>query len=321
MSYLYILGGQQKGEIQEEWRQFQKGKILKVDLENMHVQPCLDYVSPQNVCPEPDPSILFKAGTVEGNRLYTCTQTEVIVYSLPDFKQLHYISLPCFNDLHHVRPSKDGNLLVVSTGLDLVLKINYEGDVLEEWNVLGKDPWVRFSKNIDYRKVPTTKPHEAHPNYVFELNGHVWATRCLQKDVICLTDPSKRIYIGKALIHDGVVVGNFIYFTRVDGTVVIVDARTYRIRAIRDLTKFTNYNKPLGWCRGIQVLNNNKVIIGFSRLRPSNSAGNEGEGRSRAGYGVLPTRVACYDLKKKRLLWQLPLEDYGLNSIFSIHLH
>jgi hypothetical protein len=133
------------------------------------------------------------------------------------------VSLPCFNDLHHVAPSWDGNLLVVSTGLDLVLKINREGEVLNEWSVTGDDTWQRFSRSVDYRRVETTKPHGSHPNFVFEIGDEVWATRLKQCDAVCLNQPGKRMYIGHQP-HDGVVFGQYVYFTCVDGFVAIFEA-------------------------------------------------------------------------------------------------
>ncbi|WEG10996.1 hypothetical protein PU629_12495 [Pullulanibacillus sp. KACC 23026] len=319
--YLYVVGGQQKGRIQEEWKQYQKGVILKIDLETREIKPCLNYQSPPEVTPDSDSSILFKAGTLIDNQLYVCTQTEVLIYSVPDFNLLHYVSLPLFNDVHHVCPAKDGSLLVVNTGLDMVLNVDLSGKILGVWNVLQKNPWERFSKSVDYRKVLTTKPHQSHPNYVFQVGDDVWATRCLQKDAICLTNPSKRIEIGERLIHDGIVVGNSIYFTRVDGTVFIADIKNQKIKAQYDLKSFSLTPKSIGWCRGILVLNDHTIIVGFSRLRPTQYVDEKGKQVRKGEYGAMPTRLACYDLKNKKMLWQLPLESHGLNSIFSIHLH
>ena len=63
------------------------------------------------------------------------------------------------------------------------------GQLLEQWNVLGEDPWAWFSQNVDYRKVDSTKPHQSH--FVFPLGEEVWATRFSRKDAICLTSKTK----------------------------------------------------------------------------------------------------------------------------------
>jgi hypothetical protein len=60
--------------------------------------------------PNEQPAILFKSGTLQGDLLYTCTQTEVMVYRVPSVRAVAYVSLPHFNDVHHVRPTPDGNL-------------------------------------------------------------------------------------------------------------------------------------------------------------------------------------------------------------------
>ncbi len=74
----------------------------------------------RGACPPDDPAILFKSGTLANGLLYLTTQTEVLVYRVPSFELTTGISLPSFNDVHHVRPTADGTLLVAVTGLDMV---------------------------------------------------------------------------------------------------------------------------------------------------------------------------------------------------------
>lgn len=318
MRKIYVIGGQQKDRITEDWHQYEKGVILQIDLDKYELIKRTEYTSPPNVCPDKDPSIVFKAGTISKKKLYVCTETEVIIYSLPHMKQIDYISLPCFNDVHHVRPDQNGNLLVVNTGLDMVLEINSTGTILRTWNVLNQPPWDRFSPNVDYRKISTTKPHESHPNFVFQIGNDIWATRCLQKDAICLTKPDQIINIGGSYIHDGVLAGDTLYFTKVDGQVVTVDVHTLQVKNHYYLSLFDNHNSPLGWCRGIKVLSNDTVIVGFTRIRPSKNP-LEDRQKFNSFDAVLPTRIACYDLKHGKLLWEHGLEQYNLNAVFSIH--
>ncbi|MGC2326147.1 MAG: hypothetical protein WA604_05490 [Candidatus Sulfotelmatobacter sp.] len=77
----------------------------------------------------------------------------------------------------------------------MVVKFTPQGQVLAEWNVLREDPWFRFSRDVDYRKVDSTKPHQSHPYAFFQLGEEVWVIRHFQKDAICLTSPGKRINI------------------------------------------------------------------------------------------------------------------------------
>ena len=95
--------------------------ILKLDATSGAVQTCVDYKSSSDARPHQHSACLFKSGTLVGDRLYACTNTEILVFRVPAFEQLNYISLPCFNDVHHVTPCRDGTLLVVNTGLDMVV--------------------------------------------------------------------------------------------------------------------------------------------------------------------------------------------------------
>jgi len=92
--------------------------------------------------------------------------------------------------------------MVVVTGLDMVIEVAPDGEVLREWSVVGEDTWSRFSREVDYRKVPTTRPRRAHPIFAFLLGNDIWATRCNLKDAVCLTKPGKRIDIAGSYAHE-----------------------------------------------------------------------------------------------------------------------
>lgn len=319
MTSLLITGGQQKAIRSQfgtkDWREYHKGMILGIETKTGGRCTSIEYFSPPEATSDDRPEVIFKSGTVEEDRLFLCTQTEVMIYALPQFELLNYISLPCFNDVHHVRPTREGNLLVANTGLDMVLLMTKEGSVLDEWNVLGEDPWARFSRDIDYRKVDT-KPHGAHPNYVFLVGDDIWATRFHLKDAVCLTKPGQRIAINVGLPHDGVVHDGMIYFTTVNGYVVIANPVTLEVEEVIGLNSMHGPDVQLGWCRSL-LFDNGKTWIGFSRLRSTRFRENVKwvvQGFNK----VLPTRVACYDLKKKECLAEIDLEPYGLHAVYSI---
>ena len=151
MSKLYVLGGRQRKALlrdpTEEWfNWYECALILEVDTDSGTVRPRVEYLTPPEARASDKSSINFHSGTLVGDVLYTCTTTEVLTYRLPDFKQIGYVSLPCFNDLHHVSPSSDGNLLVVNTGLDMVIKMTPRGETVSECSAIGEDPWSRFSR-------------------------------------------------------------------------------------------------------------------------------------------------------------------------------
>jgi hypothetical protein len=318
---LYITGGQHKPlglKAREEWVTYEKGIILRVDPESGSVERCVEYITPADYCPE-DSSITFEGGVLQGDLLYTCTRTEALVYRIPKFTLLNRVSLPCFNDVHHVRPSKDGGLLVTSTGLDMVVETTLDGEVLRDWGVLGESPWVRFSRDIDYRLVPTTKPHRSHPNYTFFLEDELWVTRCLQKDAVSLTNPGRQIEVGVEVCHDGEIYGDNLYFTTVNGNVVIVNAKTLETERVIDLNAIDNpENSNLGWCRGLAVMSESRMWVGFTRFRETRFKENIRWVKRIIKGEEKVTHIALYDVSAGKCITEIDLEPFGMHVIFGI---
>lgn len=325
MKYL-VLGGENRTHSlgKPEWTLFERAIAMLVDVETGKCDRFIEYESPPDVTgPEDTRAVLFKAGALNENRLYLCTQTEVLVYAFPGGERLRYLSLPCFNDLHHVRPASNGNLYVVSTGLDMVFEVDPSDRVVNEWTTVEGSGWSRFDRKEDYRRWPTTKPHFSHPNYVFELGDNLWVTRFEQRDALCLGDETKTMPIGVQRPHDGEVFGDRVYFTTVDGHVVIVDATTHQRIDVINLNEIEGVDYSLGWCRGLHVVDADRVIVGFSRIRLTKFRENIRWVRHKIGKrktsGLRPSRIALYDLARRTMEWECILEDAGLNAIFSIH--
>jgi hypothetical protein len=322
MNRFYVSGGRLRSTIfrkLEEWQSCDQARLIELDPEKNQSKPCVEYVSPPEVCPDDLPAILFKSAALKGESLYTCTSTEVLVYELPSFRLQHYISLPCFNDLHHVCPTQRGTLLVVVTGLDMVVEITTTGSVIREWGVLGDDPWARFSRQTDYRKIPTTKPHKSHPNHVFELDQEVWVTRLQQRDAICLTTPGPRIDIAVQRPHDGYVCGDRIYFTTVDGHIVIASRKTLQVEQTIDLNQMSGPSEQaLGWCRGVLPLDERWLWVGFTRVRATKFVENVAWIKNGDGYRHKASHVALYDLERKTCEQEIELEPHGIGVVFSL---
>jgi len=321
MQHLYVVGGQQREPrpllATPTWYEYHKGLVLDVEVGSGRARTCVEYVSPPDVRAEGNPQILFKCASLECDRLYLCTHSEVLIFQLPDFQRVGYISLPRFNDLHHVRPTPDGTLVIANTGLDAVVEVTLDGQVVREWAVLGGDVWDRFSRDVDYRKVASTKPHMAHPNYTFYVDDELWVTRFEQKDAISLTQPGRRIDIGVERIHDGVVRGDHIYFTSVKGDVVIANARTLLVERIIDLNTFHPEGTLLGWCRGLRVDDDGHVWVAFSHIRPTKFRENIGWVAHRFRRAT-PTHVGLYDLDAQKCLAEVELESHGMDAVFSV---
>jgi hypothetical protein len=242
----------------------------------------------------------------------------VLIFEVPGFQRTGYLSLPCFNDLHHVLPTPHGTLIVVVTGLDLVLEVTTEGEILREWSVIGEDTWARFSRQIDYRKVPTTKPHRSHPNFAFLLEEDIWITRCDQKDAICLTSPGGRIDIAASFPHDGHIFQDWIYFTTVDGHIVIANRYSLNVEQVIDLNTIDNpEGHVLGWCRGLLPLTDTLLWVGFSQLRETKTA-EKLRWLRQTNPRCKPTHIALYDLSARRRLRDFALGAHGMDVVFSI---
>jgi hypothetical protein len=323
MARVYLLGGRQKKLMmmsEDEWNLYEAALILELNTETGEVKTCLEYKTPEEARSTDKASHVFKAGTLRDNILYTCTSTEVLIFRVPEFERVGYVSLPTFNDLHHVAMASDGNLLAVSTGLDMVVKFSPEGRVIQEWPVLNEDLWARFSRTVDYRKVASTKPHQSHPNFVFELGNEVWVTRFSQRDAVCLTAPGQRIDIAVQRPHDGLVSGGRIYFTTVDGQVVIANPDTLRVDEVIDLKLIDGEKSLLGWCRGILPVDQDKAWVGFTRVRKTNLQENILWVKNvlREGTAERSTHISLYDLASRKCHAEFDLEPYGLNIIFGI---
>jgi hypothetical protein len=327
---LWVVGGEQKSTLrqQNEWNKFGAAVVARIEPESDKAERVLEYTSPPEHCPDDRPSFIFKAATFAGDTAWLCTQTEVLECALPSFTIRRVISLPCFNDLHHVAPGPDGTLFVAVTGLDAVAEITRDGELRRLVSALGGSPWDRFSPEVDYRKVATTKPHLSHPNYVFFLDGRPWVTRFEQRDAVPVDDPAGdagAFPVGGAGIHDGCldgsdgIGGGRLFFTTVDGHLVRFGLAGGERRDL-DLNSFLepDDDRPLGWCRGVLPLGD-RAWVGFTRLRPTLLHRNLSWIRHGFRDTRLPTRIALYDLERPARLREVSVEAAGINAVFSIH--
>ena len=322
-----VTGGIERKENPDysEGRGFEEARLSVLDFKNKKIIKLIslsenDNNFEKNNYSKTNPSILFTAATRHGNTLWLCTETEVFDYAYPDMKLRRKVSYPCFQNVHHVAPYKDRYIVVVSTGMDMVVLLNRENLGIERLiNVEGKAPWHRFDPRIDYRLVHSTKPHDAHPNYFFTLDDEMWVTRLKQQDAINLNNPEKSIQIGGAGVHDGHVIGEYIYFTCVYGEIIIVDRKTLQVIERIDLKILEGVNRPLGWCRGI-AFDGDFAYVAFGRLRPTKFRENISWARDfLAGRAsITKTRIVCYNLKTREKIDEYIMPKNELSAIYSV---
>jgi hypothetical protein len=97
--------------------------------------------------------------------------------------------------------------------------------------------------------------------------------------------------------------------------VVIADAKTHRIEDVIDLRDPAEV--PLGWCRGLSVVDETTLWIGFSRIRPTKFR--EHVSWVKSGFRKpKPTHIALYDLRTRTPLQEIDLEPVGVHTVFSV---
>jgi len=317
---LYIVGGRQRSDRSlldnsDSWYGYGTGVVLQVT--GAGVTSVHEYVSPPGTH-GPEDAILFKCASRSGDSLLCCTQTEVIEFGVPGFEERNYISLPIFNDVHHVVRTPRGTLLVAVSGLELVVEISTDGSILREWNVAGHDTWAVHDPDVDYRQGVSTKPHVSHPNHLFFIGDEAFATRFENRDAISLDHPQRRIDVGGERIHDGLVVGDRLLFSSVDSHVIEFETATLREVARHQLKRSGSQGSSvvLGWCRGLYV-DDEHCWVGFSRIRPTKLRQTVSWIRA-GGAEQAPTRIARYRRRDWVCDAEIDLEPFGLNAVFSI---
>jgi len=116
------------------------------------------------------------------------------------------------------------------------------------------------------------------------------------------------------------VVGDWIYFTTVDGHLVVANRHTLQVEEVFDFNSIDNENHlVLGWCRGVAVMEKNKVWIGFTRIRLTRFKENLIWAKQGFETRKKATHIALYDLAAKKCLDEIDVEPYGVDVLFSIH--
>nr|WP_086939946.1 PQQ-binding-like beta-propeller repeat protein [Thaumasiovibrio occultus] len=326
MTKLIVVGGRDRKPKPKpgEGPQHDAGVIISVDVESGEIEPCvLDNTIPQFLHDKTQVGTVYKAATITPDIAYICSTTEIIEYDPETWQPRCRITHPLFNDLHHVLPSHDGHLYVANTGLDRVLKIDNNGELLEVL-ATGEESLQRtIDADVDYRQIASTKPHFVHPNFVFYVGETLYCTRFNQKDAIAVSGDGGRFNIEEGNVHDGVVHNGKVYFTCTNGRVVCFDLATQQKLLSIDLNQLIQENRPLGWCRSVAVIDDERLAVGFSRLRPTKFKENIDWVTNRLGIdkGVIPkpSRLSIVNMRTLEVEKDICLESADMHAIFSVH--
>ena len=136
----------------------------------------------------------------------SCTQTEVLSTACPSFERssLHLAAVL------QRRPPRAADAGRQPAGRQHGPRHGRRADPggrasCDIWNVLGDDPWARFSPR---RRLPHGRDHQAaprppEPRLLYRRRAMGDALRAA--DAVSLVDPARRIPIGLERVHDGIV--------------------------------------------------------------------------------------------------------------------
>lgn len=297
-----------------------RARLTRVDMGQGTECTVMDHESPPETRPDDTPGIRFTCMSHRNARLYLCTGTEMLIHEYPSMKRIGYASHPHFHDIHHTAPIGE-EIAVVSTGLDMVIFLDPETMAPKRYfNASSEDVWYRFDENDDYRKFHTTQPHDSHPNFIFTMNGEPWVSRCNKGDIMSLKD-RRTIHLSETRFHDGVARNGLLYFTAVDGRVLVVNEREERLEETIDLRDIENTDLPLGWCRGL-CFDGDVAYVGYSVFRRTDQRQNVSQFLDSNGQYIqrLPTRICAYDFAAKTKLGEYIFPDDSLGVMFNMML-
>ena len=326
MNDLLLTGGRLRpdGFALGEGKYYDSARLLKLDLVTENVETLLSVDQGTANFPAEHPNLQFTAACTDGPVLWLAMDTEIRRYAYPSLQLLATISHPCFQNVHSVAV-RGNSLWVTSTGLDLVVVLDkHSGAVQEVLQVDGKDPWHRFARHKDWRQVHSTRPHDFHPNFVFWLGDEPWVVRCTPEDAAPLREPRRAIRLtGKRddmAVHDGVVHEGSVYFTLVDGTLVVMDpaAPDAPLREI-DLSAMPGFGGVRGWCRGLCFVGG-LAYVGFSRLRRTRNQSKLDWVRRAVGRGepVEAASVLAVDLQAQVIVKDYRFEADTVDALYGI---
>ncbi|MFT6284923.1 MAG: outer membrane protein assembly factor BamB [Arenicella sp.] len=322
--YILISGGRARKNGFElgEGKYYDCAKLLKLELATGKVNCILEKKEGGPHYPDEHPNLQYTSACLVGDTLWLPTDTEIYKMTYPELQVSKVISCPFFHNIHSVNVFND-KVYATSTGLDLVAVFDLDGELLELINAEGKEVWHRFSKDVDYRLTHSTRPHDCHPNFVFEWKGKAWVTRCKQQDAVCLEDVGQKIELTtpekRISVHDGLVYDDKVYFTTVDGFMVIADPDSREIVEQIDLLSYLKSEK-LGWARGISISKEGIAYIGFSRIRRTKMQDKLAwlaKGQI-SKMKFIPACVLAFDLNERKILAQYDIPFAELDAIYGI---
>ncbi len=218
----------------------------------------------------------------EDKSLYVGSNKQV--RKIKNRKTVSILKNKLFNDIHGLAESSDGNILVVSTGVDGILEINPSNSTQTLWDWLAtengydknsKGEKRKIDRDLDYQQIRTSTPeHTTHINCCIKKdNNKILATLFHQGKLV---EIDKKTKTSKVLL-DGLKCPHFIR-ERNDGY-ILSDTLNNRVLLLDTNFKIKKIiEKDYNWIQDTIVLGNGNLLLGDSnntRIVKLDKNGNE----------------------------------------------
>jgi len=248
------------------------------------------------------------------------THTELLRIDPRDLSVVQQVDHPLFHGLHSASCAANGDVLLSAAGIDSVLRLSSEGELLEHAFLQDRPFADAFPGITDFRRVPYDglKPHAEHPNHAVEHQGRVWVT-CFETRRARALDPRHpdTLELPDGIPHDGRPYGGLLWFTLTHGVVVAIDPHTGGVVHRIDLAALDPEPGLLGWCRGLAKMGD-RLFVGMTMLRRPRHREvlrwmmKGPSGRKR------PSRVVEIDLRGPRIVQQIPVGNRAGGTIYGL---
>jgi len=243
----------------------------------------------------------FSGASIRNGLLWLCSSNQVLAYSLKDFKLIHVIDDPLFNDLHYVLAEEEG-LYIVNTGLESLDFFGYDGQIKKRKFLTSEEiTSFRTSNTLHDFRVIDSKPHFMHANYCSRnVDGNMMLTFVRQRRTVDTTNWNWVSPEYTASPHEGFIVKNSFnnqncfWVTTVPGEIIASDPKTREIVSKWNLQML---KIPPGWTRGLCVLKHG-LLVGVTKIRESNAGYYSGWGQNEIDNSRTTISYIPFDEKK-----------------------
>lgn len=175
-----------------------------------------------------------------------------------------------FNDIHSLSESSQGNLLIVSTGIDGILEVNPDkvSEVIWDWlateNGYQNDPSGNIrviDRNFNYQSIETSTPeHTTHINSCVEVSpGLILATLFHQGEVILINKSTKKAKV----LYNGLRNPHFI--RKISSGYIVSDTSNNRAILLTKDFKFDQIiESDVDWLQDAIELNSGEFLLADS---------------------------------------------------------